>query len=95
MGQSSNNMTLKEIKEQISFYKKEWLKSNILLLSLSLILIVGFVVAGIFLREKMIGMVLLVSSPVLTAILYAYVHNKMMSYVESQVFDKQIRRRAY
>lgn len=71
------------IKEKMDFFKKKWMKEHVaLIVFLALVVVVVFIVGIIKELPLVIG-----GTPVLVLICYAWAHNKMMIYVEGNVFD--------
>lgn len=69
--------------EKKSFYKKKWLKEHIaLLVILVLVFIASIVIPVVFGNPYLIGM-----SVFIAIIVYGYIHNRMMAYVEKNVYD--------
>ncbi len=69
--------------EKKSFYKKKWLKEHIaLLVILALVFVTSIVLPIVF------GNLYLIGNSVFIAIIgYGYIHNRMMAYVEKNIYD--------
>jgi len=71
------------LKERMDFFKKKWLKEHIaLIVCLVLAVVVVFIVGIVNKMPLVIG-----GTPVLALLCYAWAHNRMMIYVEGNVFD--------
>lgn len=71
------------IKERMDFFRKKWLKEHVaLIVCLVLVVLAVFIVGIVNKMPLVIG-----GTPVLALICYAWAHNRMMIYVEGNVFD--------
>ena len=78
---SSDKFSLKE--KQV-FFMKKWRKEHKALLIISAASVILSVIIPLALRKPwFIGI-----SPLLACCLYAYQHNKMMAYVENNIYEK-------
>lgn len=69
--------------EKKSFYKKKWLKEHIALL---VILVLVFVTSTVL--PVVFGNLYLIGNSVFIAIIgYGYIRNRMMAYVEKNIYD--------
>ena len=72
------------IREKMDFFKKKWLKEHIaLIVCLVLAVLILFIVGIVNKMPFVIG-----GTPVFALVCYAWAHNRMMIYVEGNVFDK-------
>lgn len=72
------------VKEKMDFFKKKWLKEHVALIVCMVLVVVAVFIVGIVNKMPlMIG-----GMPILALICYAWVYNRMMIYVEGNVFDK-------
>lgn len=72
------------LQERIDFYKKKWMKEH-----------KGFIVLGFLVWFLLLGvaiclknLILSVSLPIIAMLIYGYIRNQMMIYVESHAFKK-------
>ncbi len=70
------------LKDKIAFYKKKWLKEHIVIMCCLGLCIIGVFVAGIVLKELLLGYVAIV----LLIIGHGWRNNTMMAYVEKNAF---------
>lgn len=71
------------IKERMDFFKKKWLKEHVALIVCMVLAVLAVFIVGIVNKMPFVigGM------PILALICYAWVRNRMMIYVEGNVFD--------
>lgn len=72
------------LQEKITFYKRKWLKEHKSYLVMWVLVWLALLVASIFLKHPIEYVV----GPLAGLIIYGYVRNKMMIYVESHAFRK-------
>lgn len=71
------------LKDKAAYYKKKWRKEHLALMILCGFCVLAVLTAGILLKKG-----LLVSmAPLLAAFAYAWLHNRMMAYVEQRAYD--------
>lgn len=71
------------LKDRIDFFKKKWLKEHIALMVFMGIIVVAVFLAGILLRESLIGYLAIL----LLVIFHGVRNNRMMAYVEKNAYD--------
>ncbi|WP_310602016.1 helix-turn-helix domain-containing protein [Anaerosporobacter sp.] len=71
------------LKDKIDFYKKKWLKEHIALMIFGGLLVIGILVAGLVVKNSLLGYI----SIVLLLIFHAIRNNRMMAYVEQNAYD--------
>lgn len=72
------------LQEKITFYKRKWLKEHKSYIVMWVLVWLALLVASIFLKHPIEYVV----GPLAGLIIYGYVRNKMMIYVESHAFRK-------
>ena len=71
------------VREKMDFFKRKWLKEHIaLIVCLVLAVLIIFIVGIVNMMPFVIG-----GTPILVLICYAWTYNRMMIYVEGNVFD--------
>ena len=71
------------LKERMAYFKKKWLRENLAAIILCYVAVIAACVVGVLRSNAVItGGVSLAA-----LVLYGFLHNRMMAYVESHVFD--------
>lgn len=72
------------VKEKMDFFKKKWLKEHVALIVCLVLAVLAFFIVGIVNKMPFV----IGGTPVVALICYAWAYNRMMIYVEGNVFDK-------
>jgi len=71
------------VKEKMDFFKKKWLKEHVALIVCMVLAVLAVFIVGIVNKMPFV----IGGAPVVALICYAWTYNRMMIYVEGNVFD--------
>lgn len=72
------------LQDRIAYYKRKWLKEHQALILFGIILWCVLLIAGVYMKQPIVFGLL----PIIGLIIYGYIRNQMMIYVEDRAFVK-------
>lgn len=72
------------LQDRIAYYKRKWLKEHKALILFGIILWCVLLIAGVYMKQPIVFGLL----PIIGLIIYGYIRNQMMIYVEDRAFVK-------